>query len=215
MLAIIKIKLEGGKGCRITALKWAAIPAPAILTDEHLNVSEIIQPDEIFIAHGDFLQERHKTPEQEGFTCEWQVKNGKRVWGCWVAQEVPLRRRTKGVEQIRLAEEIDNAEEALSSDQLAKRFKAESAALAQGVGSLGGVAQDNSVRSAPPPAARPVQPVLAPETTSSGDAPRVGQSLLADAPAAATTPATPKRRGGGGGQVKAAKVSLTEEGPRQ
>ena len=126
---LIRIRKQKGPNCRIGKAEWAKIPNPTKITKDTFSELAIEEPDEHFYAPEDYLAAFKKTPEQGGHTCEWVESSKGRAYGCWVAQDTPMKRKRTAGQRINHSELLDQSEDALSEDQLAKRFAAERAAL--------------------------------------------------------------------------------------
>ena len=79
-----------------------------------------------------FLKEAFgKTPEAEGYTCEW-FKNphtGRDEWGCWCYENTEVKRQSRSLKQVVKEKEVGNSEAVGDEKQLDRRFAAESAKL--------------------------------------------------------------------------------------
>ena len=126
---LIKIRQEKGPNCRIGKAEWAKVPIPTKLTKETFSQLAIEEPDDIFYTPEDYLKAFSMTPQQGGNACEWVESSKGKAYGCWVAQDAPMKRKRSAGQRINHSELLDRSDDALSEDQLAKRFAAERAAL--------------------------------------------------------------------------------------
>ena len=178
---LVELKQKAGHKGRISAKMWSGCPTPAKVDRETIRQKELVEPDEIFLTESKFEARFGVLPSTLGHVCVWETRsNGKAEYGCWVANDdEPLRRRNKWIENVKLTEQLDNSDEALTADQLGKRFKAESKALSASQGASAALADAASAASA-------LQQRKA-EIAPSSDAAKVGVSLLAPEPVTGNT----------------------------
>ena len=123
---LLKIRKERGVNSRISEKEWGRLPLPQVLTREHVAVSSVEDPDELFYTAKQYETTHNgRTPEQDGCVCGWYEHKGEMLWGVWIKEDGPLRRKSAMQKKTRLSETVDDGKDALAADQLAKRFQAE------------------------------------------------------------------------------------------
>ena len=123
---LLKIRKERGVNSRISEKEWGRLPLPQVLTREHVAVSSVEDPDELFYTAQQYASAHDgRTPEQDGLVCERYEHKGQMLWGLWLKQDGPLRRKSAMQKKTRLSETVDDGKDVLAADQLAKRFQAE------------------------------------------------------------------------------------------
>ena len=123
------MKRERGEKGRIADATWAKVPTPTWLFRDNYVDMQIEEPSEEFYSPDDFLKVFQKTKEEVGCSCQWIDTVTSKQWGCWVKEETRMKRKRIQGQKVSHREEVDNSAEALSSDQLVKRFAAEKSAL--------------------------------------------------------------------------------------
>ena len=178
---IVEKRAISGPNARLSAKAWASCPPPAALIRETIDETSIIEPDDEFLDAQQFEDRFKFPPAQLGYKLEKETrKDGSVQTGVWVQKDEPLRRRHAKRNLLKLAEEIDNNETALTSDQIAKRYRAEVAASSQANSSVSAA----SIAAAVKRAAQQEQASRAslPDTSSgqANSAPLVGQGMLSE-----------------------------------
>ena len=150
---LVAIRRRRGQRCRITPEEWKKIPLPTKVEKSEYAERFIQDADEIFYTPEQHLNTFGVRPEDAGYHCEWVDHRGKKRWGCWRDDGGPLKRVTRQGQKTTLTTEVDNNEEALSEDQLVKRFKAEAEQVSPPSALKAGGSSSSRAPGSPPSAA--------------------------------------------------------------
>ncbi len=212
---VIEMKRRKGPAGRITAAEWGKIPAPPVKVTRDKVVEKVVEaPDELFYTPEEYVKHFGRTPEQDNQKCEWTEHLGKKQWGCWRAEDGPLRRKVRVKDQARISTEVDDSEEQLVEGQMEKSYdlqvaevlrdsnaSASTSATPRKLARAGG-----SPPVAPPPLTSPLK--LSPGAQGGGSAaassgPSTGaagkRGPAGDPTTARTQTKRPRQCGGGGG----------------
>lgn len=127
--ALIELKRRKGAEGIISNKEWGQIPTPTVVLRDAYVEKFVEEPDELFFTPDQFHETFGCTPEDKGRKCEFFDHRGQKRWGVWVREEGPLRRKQRTGAKVTHREEVDNGEDALTEDQLAKRFAVEASCV--------------------------------------------------------------------------------------
>ena len=133
-----KVELKGFKekmiekrktGGRITSKLLSATESAGVKR-KTIDESAINEPDDVWMCASDYEDKHGRKPEEDGFQCCWiTTPKNKRMYGFWTEGVGDITRSRSKKTQVGVSEKLDCSECALSDDQLAQRFKAESKAM--------------------------------------------------------------------------------------
>ena len=158
---------------------------------------DINQPKENWIPASTYEEDHGCTPESNGISCTWEVRNGVKEFGFWQQTDEPMTRQRKTRQSLKFEEEVDDNDLEIEDGDIARRFEAEKASMLreQPAGHKAEIPQRASQRPAPLADKAPLGKSLLSQTLSVGSS--ANSKRGASAPHASdSTPKKPRTPGG-------------------